>query len=94
MINDTVRTRLPIYCSLLETILFEVERHFKEQPYLSVLYKSLFALGYYGLLRVGELTSGNHTIKAKDIHIGRTRIRFSLCYILQKPMIWEQGHKK
>ena len=49
MINDTVRTILPIYCSLLETILFEVECHFKEQPYLSVLYKSLFALGYYGL---------------------------------------------
>ena len=52
--NDLVRTRLPIHCSLLELILFEFQREFASQPYLQALYKALFALGYYGLMRVGE----------------------------------------
>ena len=30
----------------------------------------MFAVGYYGLLRVGEMTVGDHTIKAKDVHFG------------------------
>ena len=34
----------------------------------------MFALGYYGLLRVGELTSGGeHTIAAKDIHVAANK---------------------
>ena len=35
--NDRVTTRLPIHCSLLEMILFEVQRMFKAQPYLEFL---------------------------------------------------------
>ena len=73
IVNDTVRTRLPIYCNLLETILFEVGRYFKDQPYLEILYKTMFLLGYYGLMRVGELTSGNHTVRAKDVFVGQNK---------------------
>ena len=73
LVNDHVKTRLPIQCRLLELILFEVQRAFREtnKIYLQVLFQALFALGYYGLFRVGELTTaeGNHTVKAKDIHI-------------------------
>ena len=68
--NDMVKTRLPIYCGLLEMILYEVGRMFSKQPYLEILYKTLFALGYYGLLRVGELTHSQHMIKARDVSLG------------------------
>ena len=37
------------------------------------MFKALFALVYYGLMRIGELTQGYHTLKAKDIHIGRNK---------------------
>ena len=37
------------------------------------MYKALFSLAYYGLLRVGELTTGNHSVKAKDVHIGQNK---------------------
>ena len=42
IINDSVTTRLPIQCNLLEMILFEVQRYFSErsQFYLELLYKS------------------------------------------------------
>ena len=70
--NDVVHTRLPIQIGLLELILFEVARHFnkKGQVYLKILYQSLFALAYYGMFRVGELTESQHTVKAKNIHVG------------------------
>ena len=72
LINDSVRTRLPIQFKLLELILFEVQHKFtieKNQPYLKVLYMTIIALAYYGLLRIGELTTGSHPIKAKDVHV-------------------------
>ena len=40
--NDKVRTRLPISCSLLEMILFEIQRMLKDQCYLELLYKAIF----------------------------------------------------
>ena len=72
--NDKIQTRLPIQCNLLELLLFEVHRHFNgEQPYLTSLYRALFALGYYGLFRVGELTMSDHVIKAKNVHMGSNK---------------------
>ena len=72
-INDRVRTRLPIQNGLLELILFEIKRHFikvkHNQVYLAVMYQALFAMGYYGLMRVGELMMSQHTVKAKDVHL-------------------------
>ena len=71
LINDRVTTRLPIHCSLMETLLFEVERYFssRNQWYLEILYKTLFALCYYGLMRVGEVTKSPHVLKAKNVHM-------------------------
>ena len=69
--NDFVYTCLPIHCGLLELILFEVKREFQDkQPYLKALYLALFALGYYGLMRVGELTLSKHVVKAANVHMG------------------------
>ena len=71
LVNDKVQTRLGIQSGLLELILFELDRFFtnKGQTYLNILYKALFALGYYGLLRAGELTHSEHVIKAGDIYV-------------------------
>ena len=73
IINDRVRTRLPIKVNLLEILLFEVERLFNSQPYLECLYKTIFMFAYYGLFRIGELTTGEHPIKAKDVHIAQNK---------------------
>ena len=34
------------------------------------MYRTIFLLGYYGLFRIGELTSGPHPVRAADVHIG------------------------
>ena len=64
LVNDTIKTRLPIHCSLLELILFEFQRDYASQPYLHILYKAIFMLGYYGLMRAGELVLNdcNHAV--------------------------------
>ena len=70
LVNDTVRTRLPIQCGLLELILFEMQRFFKgQQLYLETMYSALFLLGYYGLMRIGELCYSEHALKASNVHI-------------------------
>ena len=50
------------------------------QPYLAFLYCSLFAAGYYGLLRVGEMTSGQHPVLATDVFIAsnKKKLKFIL----------------
>ena len=69
LINDTVRIRLPISRKLLDLMLVKMSRIFSTQPYLKIMYHVLFILGYYGLMRIGELTSGTHPILAKDVHV-------------------------
>ena len=68
--NDRVKIRLPIQKGLLEMILFELQRIFEGQPYLETLYKAIFSLAYYGMLRVGEITLGPHTLRACNVHVG------------------------
>ena len=72
--NDQVRTRLPIQKPLLLEILKFTGRYFLEQgqPYLAVLYQTIFCSAYYGLLRVSEvtLTPGNHAVRVTDVHLG------------------------
>ena len=76
--NDRVRTRLPIQKSLLETTLFELERTYEMQPFLELLYKTVLLLGYYGMLRIGELTTGKHPILARDIHVADNKNKILL----------------
>ena len=42
LINDKVRTNLPIRCRLLDLLLFEVQRKYGNEPYLEILYKAIF----------------------------------------------------
>ena len=61
LVNEKIKTRLPIQKGLLEMLLFEINRKFNGaktnmcQPYLVALYQAIFCLAYYGMLRVGEL---------------------------------------
>ena len=69
--NDKVKIRLPIQNGLLALLLEKLREHFDTQPYLANMYQALFSAAYYGLLRVGEVTSSQHVIKASDVHVGR-----------------------
>ena len=77
-LNDRFKTRLPIQIGLLEMILFKMERRFANQRYIEILYKTIFILGHYGLLRVGEITKSDHTIKAKNVFIGMNKDKILL----------------
>ena len=82
LVNDQVKIRLPIQCNLLELILFEVNRIFgqKNQFYLIIMYNALFALAYYGLFRICELTltESGHAVRARDIHIADNKRKILL----------------
>ena len=71
--NDQVCCRLPIQKPLFETLLFEIGRVFSKQVYLLVLYRAVFCLAYYGLMRIGELAEGTNPVKACDIHIASNK---------------------
>ena len=77
VLNDRVMIRMPIKRRLLEIILFEVTRVFK-CDFSQRLYLALFSIAYYGLLRIGELTTGAHPIKARDVHIGSNKNKILL----------------
>ena len=95
LVNDKVRTRLPIKKNLLEIILFEIERRFGDtQPYLEIMYKTIIALGYYGLFRIGELTLSDHTVKAADVHIGQNKNKLLFILYTSKTHGWESRPQK
>ena len=73
--NDQYRERLPIKRHLLEVILFELGRIFSMQPYLLITHRTLFVLAYYGLFRIGELSKGDHPIKACDVHVAVNKLK-------------------
>ena len=75
-----MKDRLPIYCTFLEMILFEVERLFARnvQHYLEILYKSVFVLCYYGMMRIGEVTISPHVLKAKNVHMATNKDKLLL----------------
>ena len=75
--NNVVFNRLPIQRSLLEQVLCEITRHYREkvQPYLEKMYVAAVILLYYGLLRLCEIaeTKAGHALKAKDIFVGTNK---------------------
>ena len=87
MINDRVMTRLPITCGLLELILFEVQRRYRvvsNQPYLEIMYKALLALGYYGMMRIGELTLSEHVVKVRNVHLAENKQKIMVVLYFSK----------
>ena len=74
-VNYQVRTRLPIQKRLCAYLIHHTENYFRDhnQPYLACLYTALFASAYYGMLRIGELTTGTHPIRVTDVHVGENK---------------------
>ena len=78
IVNNRVQTRLPIKQNLLELILFEVQRVFKNQFYLEKLYTAVLLIMYYSMLRIGEVTAGPHVLKAANVDMGRNKNKILL----------------
>ena len=80
LINDTIQVRMPIKIDVLELILFEIDRKYCDQLYLKAMLKALFAMGYYGMFRIGELTKSKHVLKAKDVYLAsnKNKMKFYL----------------
>ena len=77
--NDVIKVRLPISRSLLEIILFEIERRYlilNRQEYECSLYKTAYITLYYGLMRVGEVAASEHAVKAMDVHDAQNKSKF------------------
>ena len=51
-----------------------------QQPFLSLLYQTLFTVAYYGWFRIGEITTGAHPVLAKYVHIAfnKKKLKFIL----------------
>ena len=78
-VNDTVCCKLPITSGLLELILFEVNRVFgSQQLYLAILYQAIFAITYYGLMRISEIIESLHALKACNIHMAQNKNKILL----------------
>lgn len=71
--NDRVIQRMAIKESLLVRIIRQVDIIFHKQPYLSALYQSMLVMGYYGMLRVGEMAKGEHPVLARDVHLSSSQ---------------------
>ena len=86
LINDRVKSRLPIQCGFLEMILFEVERYFNTsaQYYLECLYQAIFIISYYGLMRIGEVTESPHVVRAKNVHLAVNKDKILLVLYTSK----------
>ena len=86
LMNDRVRTRLPITLGLLEIILREMEMYYakKGQLYLTKLYQCMLLLGYYGLLRIGEMAEGNHAVKAANVHAAENKRKIMIILFSSK----------
>ena len=72
-------TRLPIRKGLLKLLVQTIEQSlFANQPYLALLYKTIKVTAYF---RIGDLTSGPHAVKAKDVRISKNKNK--LMFILR-----------
>ena len=90
--NDQVYLRLPIRKYLLNIIVDQTWKHFeiKSQYYLSILYSTVFMVGYYGLLRIREVATGSHPILAKDVQIAVNKKKW-LFILRTSKMHWKDS---
>lgn len=76
--NKEKRQRLGISEHMLHKLLDQVDLQFHSQPYLTALYKAMFVLAFYCLLRVSELTSGRHPILARNVIAAKNKLKIQI----------------
>ena len=91
--NDVIRTWFPIQRNLFGMLVQKCYSTLCEvqQVYLANMYRALFTAAYFGMLRIGEVTSGNHPIKAIDVHIGQNKK--NLLFVLRTSKTHTLGDK-
>ena len=72
------QVRLPIQWGLVKLLADQIDIEFlakRTQPYLNVMRKAILMMGYFGLLRIGEMTIGesNRTICFSDVNFEHNR---------------------
>lgn len=81
--NDVLYIRLPIQIKLLNRMLDFVHDHYVinlGQIYLGAWLRAAFAMGYYGLMRISELTKGDHTVLACDINRAKNKRKVTIYF--------------
>ena len=93
IINDQLWVRLPIHKDLLKLILKKLRAQAFEmgQFYQNGLFAALFAAAYYGLIRIGEITKGDHVILAANVHVGINKKK--LLFILNTSKTQNKGDR-
>ena len=79
--NDEQSNKLPIRKGVINMLLTKLGSHFRSpQPYLIVMYRALIITIYFGLFRIGEVTSSPHVVKACNVHIrtNKNKVMFVL----------------
>ena len=91
--NDRITTKFPIYRELMAIILAEIKKTYSacNQPYLSLLYRTLFSTAYFGLFRASELTNtpSKHAVKVVDVQIVHNKRKFM--FILRSSKTHSEG---
>ena len=82
--NDSARMRLPISKRMLNMIIQATFNMFESQEYLGLLYATMFSTSYFGLLRVGEVSSGSHPILVTNVHIGKNKDKILIILLSSK----------
>ena len=92
--RDVVKTRLPIGKEMLHVLLQHIEDRLLvlNQAYLAQLYTTIVATAYYGLLRIGEVSSGSHPVLVDDVHIGINKNKF--LFILRSSKMHSKGYQR
>ena len=86
--NDRVKIRLPITKSVLQLLVTQIPEIFSNQPFLAIMYETLFTTAYFGLFRIGELVESKHVVKAKDVHIAKFKSKLKFVLHTSKTHGW------
>lgn len=79
--NDTLYIRLPIQYRLFRSILRKITSWLDEekgQTYLAKLLRAAFSMAYFGLMRVSELTKGQHQLRASNVRFSKEKNKYVL----------------
>ena len=78
--RDTIRTKLTIGKHMLHRMLDKCKTTYETQPYAMKVFRAVLVSMYYGMLRISEVTEGEHVLKARDVHISdnKNKILFIL----------------
>lgn len=74
--NDLLYIRMPIQLPLLKALIRKTQEYYAEQKgqiYLATMLKAMFSMAYFGLMRVSEITSGSHPVKAPDVRYAKNK---------------------